>query len=81
MKIMPGKSVHEDTPEEAAIRRNISVLISIGVPGTKIAKGSGIDVNHYYAFTLGRSNLNAVEIDKMLKYFTKIKNYLRRMLV
>lgn len=75
------KVLHEDSPKEAIIRRNISVLASLGVPGARIARDSKIDLEHYYLFTSGRSNLTEKEIDKMFKYFTKVKNYLRRMLV
>ena len=34
-----GKPLHDDTPEEALIRHNTAVLLSIGMMLSKIAEG------------------------------------------
>lgn len=57
-----GKPIHDDTPEEALIRHNTAVLLSIGMSTASIARGSKIDPARFYAFTESRGNLREEEI-------------------
>lgn len=75
-----GKPIHEDTPEEALIRHNTAVLLSIGMSTASIARGSKIDPARFYAFTESRGNLREKEIQQLLQYFKKIKKYILQMM-
>ena len=57
-----GKPLHDDTPEEALIRHNTAVLLSIGMMLSKIAEGCGVNARRFQAFSRGERNLTDKEI-------------------
>lgn len=75
-----GKPLHDDTPEEALIRHNTAVLLSIGMSTASIARGSKISPARFYAFTESKGNLRDEEIQQLLQYFKKIKKYILQMM-
>lgn len=75
-----GKSLHDDTPEEALIRHNTAVLLSIGMMLSKIAEGCGVNARRFQAFSRGERNLTDKEIQSLLAHFKKIKKYISTMM-
>lgn len=77
---MGGKPLHNDTPEEALIRHNTAVLLSIGMMLSRIAKGCGVKARRFQDFSRGAGNLTDKEIQSLLAHFKKIKKYISTMM-
>lgn len=77
---MGGKPLHNDTPEEALIRHNTAVLLSIGMMLSRIAKGCGVKARRFQDFSRGAGNLTDKEIQSLLAHFKKIKKYISAMM-
>ena len=75
-----GKPLHDDTSEEALIRHNTAVLLSIGMSTASIARGSKVSPARFYVFTESKGNLRNEEIQQLLQYFKKIKKYIIQMM-